>query len=304
MSKELKTMDAISSLAKLIQVDTAELKKTLKATVIKGMKQDNGTYKEITDEEFVAFVGVCNAYKLNPLTKEIYAYPDTKSKGIVPVVSTDGWNKLMTQHPDYKCHEYRESATMATPQGGKICPEWMEIVITKKDNSQVVVREYLDECFRTLPYSNPWQTHTKRMLRHKTKIQGAREAFGFGGIYDHDEAGRIIEAQAEQAHSEPEIKEPKALEKPVETQQQPNTAVPEKQTEPPTPAPVTDAYKNLMATFGKAKKALGETEYYKILSANGFSHANEIKNIQQGNAIAKVMNDRFNQIKKEKAPTK
>jgi hypothetical protein len=33
------------------------------------------------------------------------------------------------------------------------------------------------------------------MLRHKAKIQGAREAFGFAGIYDADEAARIIEAE-------------------------------------------------------------------------------------------------------------
>jgi TRAP-type uncharacterized transport system substrate-binding protein len=32
------------------------------------------------------------------------------------------------------------------------------------------------------------------MLRHKTLIQGARIAFGFAGIYDEDEAKRIIEA--------------------------------------------------------------------------------------------------------------
>jgi hypothetical protein len=32
------------------------------------------------------------------------------------------------------------------------------------------------------------------MLRHKAMIQCARIAFGFGGIYDQDEAERIIEA--------------------------------------------------------------------------------------------------------------
>jgi hypothetical protein len=34
------------------------------------------------------------------------------------------------------------------------------------------------------------------MLRHKAMIQCARIAFGFGGIYDADEAERIIESQA------------------------------------------------------------------------------------------------------------
>ena len=33
------------------------------------------------------------------------------------------------------------------------------------------------------------------MLRHKAMIQCARLAFGYGGIYDQDEAERIVEAQ-------------------------------------------------------------------------------------------------------------
>lgn len=294
MAQELKKMDAVSSLARLIQVDPLELKKTLKATVIKGMKQDNNTYKEITDEEFVAFVAVCNAYKLNPLTKEIYAYPDTKSKGIVPVVSTDGWNKLMTTHPEYEGHEYRESEKIAKPEGGKPCPEWMEIIITKKNGSKVIVREYLDECFRTLTYSNPWQTHTKRMLRHKTKIQGAREAFGFGGIYDHDEAGRIIEAEAQEI-----IPEPKAL--------------PNGQKESDKPAgdagagagaqtQENKAFTTMLETFAKAKKALGDIEYYKILGAHGFTHSNEVRVVKKGQEIIDEMNARYKDLKKAKEP--
>jgi hypothetical protein len=34
------------------------------------------------------------------------------------------------------------------------------------------------------------------MLRHKAMIQCARMAFGFGGIFDQDEAERIVEADA------------------------------------------------------------------------------------------------------------
>ena len=44
--------------------------------------------------------------------------------------------------------------------------------------------------------TGPWQTHTKRFLRHKAMIQCARLAFGYGGIYDQDEAERIVEASS------------------------------------------------------------------------------------------------------------
>ena len=64
---------AIERMASRLQVNKDVLTKTLKATVCKGTKMQNGAYKPITDEEFVAFIAVANNYKLNPLTKEIYA---------------------------------------------------------------------------------------------------------------------------------------------------------------------------------------------------------------------------------------
>jgi hypothetical protein len=41
----------------------------------------------------------------------------------------------------------------------------------------------------------PWKSHPKRMLRHKALIQAARIAFSFAGIFDQDEAERIVEAE-------------------------------------------------------------------------------------------------------------
>ncbi|ENC7540331.1 phage recombination protein Bet, partial [Salmonella enterica subsp. enterica serovar Brandenburg] len=43
-----------------------------------------------------------------------------------------------------------------------------------------------------------------RMLRHKAMIQCARLAFGFAGIYDKDEAERIVENTAYTAERQPE----------------------------------------------------------------------------------------------------
>ncbi len=49
----------------------------------------------------------------------------------------------------------------------------------------------------------PWQTHPKRFSRHKAMIQCARMAFGFGGIYDQDEAERIAESAPPIKHIDP-----------------------------------------------------------------------------------------------------
>ncbi len=165
---------------------------------------------EATNEQMAALLVVADQYGLNPFTKEIFAFPDAKN-GIVPVVGVDGWSRIINDHPESDGFEFRHSEEMVTLPDAQECPKWMEVVIHRKDRSHpIVVREYLDEVYRklgTYPDGNkhkpgPWQTHTKRFLRHKTLIQGARIAYGFGGIYDEDEAERIIDMGAAQVVSD------------------------------------------------------------------------------------------------------
>jgi len=291
--KQLVKRSAIEEMSGRLQVSKDVLEKTLKATVCKGTKMQNGQYKPVTNEEFVSFIAVANNYKLNPMIKEIYAYPDTKSAGIIPIVSTDGWNKLMTSHPNYKTHYYRQSEKMVELKGAKPCPEWMEIVIVKKDDSETIIREYLDECFRELKFLNPWQTHTKRMLRHKTKIQGAREAFGFGGIYDQDEGDRIIEAKLvrEEPAGKPPVEMPKALTDKDKEPEKKKSGAPEIKTEKePEPEKEelskkeiekqevgNDGYFDLLAKCRELKKAIGEKAYYATLGTAGYEKSNAMK---------------------------
>lgn len=183
---------------KLEMGDGADLISTLKATAFKG---------EVTDAQMTALLVIANQYGLNPWVKEIYAFPD-KQNGIVPVVGVDGWSRIMNEHPQFDGIEFEQAPTMIDMPDAKPAPEWMECRIYRKDRTRpIVVREYLDEVYRP-PFTGkygtvngPWQSHTKRFLRHKTMIQCARLAFGFGGIYDQDEAERIAEAQAQQPHT-------------------------------------------------------------------------------------------------------
>lgn len=170
-----------------------ELYNVLKATAFKG---------DVTDAQLSALLIVANQYKLNPWTKEIYAFPDKKN-GIIPVVSVDGWARIINSHPAFDGMDFNFSGEMVTMEGaGSPAPTWTECVIHRKDRSHpTVIREYLDEVYRE-PFKprdggfaskGPWQTHPKRFSRHKAMIQCARMAFGFGGIYDDDEAARIVE---------------------------------------------------------------------------------------------------------------
>jgi hypothetical protein len=159
-------------------VDPTEFYHTVTETMFKGANK----------AQLMTLLLVADRYHLDVTTKEIYAFPG-QGGGIVPVVSIDGWISLAHQHPQYDGEEFRYAEKMVVPDGGKACPEWMEIVVYRKDTSHpTVIREYLEECFRS---TATWKSHTKRMLRHKTMIQGYRVAFGFSGIKDDDEGERI-----------------------------------------------------------------------------------------------------------------
>lgn len=147
----------------------ADLIETLKATAFKG---------QVTDAQMTALIMVANQYGLNPWTKEIYAFPD-RQNGIVPVVGVDGWARIINDHPQFDGMDFEQDDESCT------CS------IYRKDRSHPTrITEYLNECRRD---TAPWKTHARRMMRHKAMIQCARLAFGYGGIYDQDEAERIIE---------------------------------------------------------------------------------------------------------------
>jgi len=181
-------------------VDASKLMGTLKATCFKAKD------RPATDEEMMALLIVADQYGLNPFTKEIFAFPD-KQNGIVPVVGVDGWSRIINDHKALNGFEFRYADELTTPADGQECPKWCEVVIYRKDREHpTVVREYLDEVYRK-PFKagmkGPWQTHTKRFLRHKTLIQGARLAFGFSGIYDEDEAQGMIDITPRPADAPP-----------------------------------------------------------------------------------------------------
>ena len=168
-------MNALATLANKLATrleigEGQDLLETLKATAFRG---------QVSDAQMTALMVVANQYGLNPWTKEIYAFPD-KNNGIVPVVGVDGWSRIINGHPQFDGIEFEETDNTCT------------CIIYRKDRSRPTrVTEYMSECRRS--NAGPWQSHPRRMLRHKATIQCARLAFGFTGIVEPDEAERIEE---------------------------------------------------------------------------------------------------------------
>lgn len=170
MSQALTTMT--NKLAQRLDmgVDGSSLIDTLKATAFKG---------QVTDAQMVALLVVANQYALNPWTKEVYAFPD-KNNGIIPVVGVDGWSRIINSNDQFDGMDFEQDDEKCT------------CIIYRKDRAHPIkVTEYMAECKRG--NAGPWQSHPRRMLRHKAMIQCARIAFGYVGIYDPDEADRIAE---------------------------------------------------------------------------------------------------------------
>ena len=152
-------------------IDAGKLMTTLKATAFK-------TDKGVTNEQMMALLIVAERHKLDPFTKQIYAYPD-KWGGIVPVVGIDGWLHIVNTHPMFDGMHFEWD----NAEQSMTCTLW------RKDRSHpIVVTEYLVECRRS---TEPWKM-VHRMMRHKALMQCARYAFGFSGIYDEEEADDIV----------------------------------------------------------------------------------------------------------------
>ena len=167
MSTEISTTapkSALIAMADRIGANSDELLKTLK----------QGVFKSASDAEFTALVITAQEYQLNPLLKELYAFP-AKGGGIVPIVGIDGWFKIMNRQPNLDGHscDISEDGKKAT------------VTIHLKDRKHpVIVSEYLSECFRP---TEPWKTMPKRMIRNRAYSQAIRIAFGVSGIFEEDE---------------------------------------------------------------------------------------------------------------------
>ena len=174
----------VTVFAERYHVEPTRLLSTLKMTVFKPSKN---TDPEVTNEQMMALLVVANEHGLNPFTREIYAFP--QNGGIVPIVSIDGWIRIINSHPQFDGQELIDNFD----DNGNL--ESVTCKIYRKDRKHpTVITEWLSECQKP---TEPWRKWPARMLRHKAMIQCARYAFGFAGIYDPDEADRIAEGDTE-----------------------------------------------------------------------------------------------------------
>jgi phage recombination protein Bet len=130
---------------------------------------------------------------LDPLGREIFLVRDEAEIVSPPVVvvGVDGWSRVINSHKEFAGLRFKESDSLIDG-----VPEWIECSMYRWDRKvATTVREYLVEVRGD---AGAWLTHPRRMLRHKAMVQCARLAFGFVGVYDQDEAARVLESRRSQ----------------------------------------------------------------------------------------------------------
>jgi phage recombination protein Bet len=167
----------IAVMADRLSIDPQELNDIVMATVMPSTVQ-------VTNEQFVSFLAIANEYKLNPLVREIFAFP-AKGGGVQAVVSIDGWLKIILNHPNFNGMEHED----LLDNDGKLYAIKCSIY-RKGQDRPISVTEYMNECVRN---TEVWRSWPSRMLRHKATIQAGRYAFGISGIVEPDEAERAHE---------------------------------------------------------------------------------------------------------------
>jgi len=167
----------IARMAQQYDMDPNKFAATIKETCIKG---------RASNEQFAAFLMVADKYGLNPLTKEIYAFP--QDGGIVPIVGVDGWSRIINNHAQFNGMDFADRFN----DGGDITAITCRMYRKDRDHP-IEATEYMAECKRN---TVPWTQWPARMLRHKVMIQAARYAFGYTGIVERDEYERQQERAA------------------------------------------------------------------------------------------------------------
>ena len=156
----------------------------------------------MTSQEITYFMALCQARKLNPFTKEIYAIKYKSENPAQFVVSKDAILKRAVLHPDYNGKEsgvivknletgnkeYKEG-TYYDEEEEKLVGGWCRVYrknIDKPEFSAVKLSEVDKK-------QSVWLSSPATMVEKVAKVRALREAFveDFAGMYEEDEIKEI-----------------------------------------------------------------------------------------------------------------
>ncbi len=171
MSTEIKTVDANTDVVQRLASQYGTTREKLYAIVKATCKMEKAT-----NEQFQAFLMIAEKYDLDPITKQMWAFPD-KNGGIATMVSVDGWIKIVNNHPQFNGYETSVQFDDKKRPFSATCTIW------RKDKERPTTKTlYFSEWSKA---SSPvWRDMPAHMLEIRAYIQCARMAFNISGIID------------------------------------------------------------------------------------------------------------------------
>lgn len=132
--------------------------------------------KNPSHAQMSAFMVLANQYKLNPLTKEIYAFPS--GGGITPIIGIDGWLKIA--HSSGKCTGITHELIMG--ENNEVIAVKCRVSRLDFDYPTETV-EFMSENRRNSP---TWKQSPVRMLKHRATAQAIRMAFNVNAMMEDE----------------------------------------------------------------------------------------------------------------------
>ncbi len=172
MSTELKIIDANTDVIQRLANQYGTTREKLYAIVKATCKMEKAS-----NEQFQAFLMIAEKYDLDPITKQMWAFPNTKTGGIDTMVSVDGWIKIVNNHPQFNGYETSVQFDDKDKPFSATCTIW------RKDKERPTTKTvYFREWVK--PSSPVWRDMPAHMLEIRAYIQCARMAFNISGIID------------------------------------------------------------------------------------------------------------------------
>jgi len=138
----------ITTMAHKYDMEPAAFQTTLQKTIMPG---------NVTNEQLASFLLVANEYNLNPFTKEIFAFP--ANGGIQPIVSVDGWMKMINAHPQFDGMTFKDHV-------GDNGIDSITVQIHRKDREHPIeVTEYMSAMASTYVTSQGCYSSSKVCVR-------------------------------------------------------------------------------------------------------------------------------------------
>src|SRR5262245_23824749 len=144
MNLPMKPTGIVATMASRYNMDPMRFQEVIKKTIMPSTA---------SNEDMAAFLMVAHEYGLNPILKQIHAFPGRKG-GITPIISIDGWTHMVQNHP--KCNGFA-FAYEQDSEGGIVA---VTCTMHRKDWAvPVVVTEFLAENKRN---TEPWRDSPAR----------------------------------------------------------------------------------------------------------------------------------------------